>query len=136
MNLVRKIFLVLAYLGGTGFVAGSLWALLAHGLWGRPAGPPSHLSPAEARAWTHEHPGGEGSPYAMGWPEIRVALREGRWEDVWPVALALVGGALVLLFLPASWLVDARHWWKGGIGLLVSVIILGRVYRAVWGRER
>ena len=135
MHWMRTIFLALAYLGGAGFIAGTLWSLLAHGLWGHPAGPPPHLSPEEARAWTHEHPGGIGSPHAMRWEDIRVALREQRWAEVWPVALALLGGGLALVCVPASFLVTAKHWWKGALGLGIAVIILVRVYTALWGRE-
>ncbi len=131
MSWIGKLFFALASLGGASVLAGVLWTLLAQGLWGRPAGPPPHLTPEEARAWTQAHPGGEGSPHAMGWSEVRQALREGDWSEVWPVVLTGGGLVLVLICLPLGVLLGTPEWWSGLIGLAMAIFILVRLYRAL-----
>ncbi len=126
MNIVATICFILALTGGTAVIAGVLWALFAHSLWGHPAGPPPGLSPEEVRAWYAEHEHNPQHP-PMSWEDIRQALREHRWTEVWPVLLILAGMTLVLIFLPLGVLIGTDAWMSGLLGLIVGGVFLWRV---------
>ncbi len=130
MNILATVCFVLALLGGTGVIAGVLWALFAHSLWGHPAGPPPGLTPEEVRAWYAEHERGEHRA-AMSWEDIRRALQEHRWVDVWPVLLILLGMTFVLIFLPLGVLIGTDAWMSGVLGLIVGGLFLWRVQRVL-----
>lgn len=132
MRVLAGIFFTMALLGGTAFVAGMLWMLFAHSLWGHPMGPPPGLSPEQAREWAATRARAEGEKVEMGWSEVRAAVASGRWREVWP-ALFVVGGAVaVLLFLPLAVLTGTRAFWSGLIGLVVGVVVVWRIYAALW----
>ncbi len=121
----------LATLGGSGVIAGILWILFAQGVWGRVNGPPPDLSPAAARAWAQRRHTTDVTPYTMSWADVRTALREGRWRDVWPIILVALGGALVLIFLPLGVLLGTQQRLAGAAGLVLAVLILWRLRRTV-----
>ncbi len=121
MEGIGVFFFILFVFASTATLVGLLWSLLAHGLWGHPAGPPSHLSPQEARQWTHAHPGGRDSEHRMSWSQIRVAVREHRWKDVWPVLLIMWGIGASLLFLALATFFLSSKPWGGFIGLALAL---------------
>ncbi len=131
MKVLAGIFFTIALFGGTAFVAGVLWMLFAHSLWGRPTGPPPGLSPEEARQWALERARAKRQD-ALNWADVRAAVAEGRWREVWP-ALFVVGGMVaVLLFLPLGILTGTRAFWTGLVGLAAGIVIVWRIYAALW----
>ncbi len=135
MEGIGILFFVLFVFSSTATLVGLLWGLLAHGLWGHPAGPPPHLSPKEAREWTHLHPGGVGSSHRMSGARMYVALREHRWREVWPLTLVLWGIGASLLFLSLSLLFLLRSPVNGFIGILFTALYIASA-RYILGVER
>ncbi len=126
MNVLATLCFVLALFGGTAVVAGVLWALFAHSLWGHPAGPPPGLSREEVRAWYEEHDR-KGADSPMSWADVRRAIHDHRWADVWPVLLILSGIALVFIFLPLGILLGTSARVSGLIGLIAGLAVLWRI---------
>ncbi len=134
MGNISVLFLVLAVLSSAATLVGLLWMLFAYNLWGHPAGPPSHLSPEEARRWTHAHPGGRGTDHRMSWAQMRRVLQQGNWREVWPLALLIGGIGATMAFLGLAVLLGSDKPWNGIIGLLMAAIYVMAVYR-VMGAE-
>ncbi len=105
MKVLAAVCFALALIGGTGALAGALWALLAEGVWGHLGGPPPGLSPSEARAWAQAYARGADAPHTFRWRDVPRAWRERRWREMWPLLFMAGGVILVGIFLPLGlWL--------------------------------